>query len=228
VRWLLAALAALVVAVPAAAHAQAREGYDLYGKSCAKCHSVAGKAPSLQGVGARSADFYLRTGYMPLVSPDDQPWRTRVRFTESQIRALVAWVASLGGPPIPRPHPERGSVAEGRALFAENCAGCHQALAVGGMMPGARVPSLARSTPVQIAEAVRIGPYVMPRFSRKRLSDAELDSVIRYVISAQSPHDPGGWPLGHLGPIPEGVVAWLIGGAALVGVSLLIGRRRRS
>jgi ubiquinol-cytochrome c reductase cytochrome c subunit len=222
------AAVAVVLTMPAGTGAQVREGYDLYGKRCAKCHSVAGRAPSLAGVGARSADFYLRTGYMPLVSPDDQPWRSSVRFSESQIRALVAYVASLGGPPVPRPHPERGDVAEGRALFADDCAGCHQSVAVGGMMPGARVPSLSRATATQIAEAVRIGPYVMPRFSRKRLSDGELDSVIRYVQSTQSPHDPGGWAIGHLGPIPEGLVAWLIGGTALVVVTLLIGRRRRA
>jgi ubiquinol-cytochrome c reductase cytochrome c subunit len=225
-RWAVAVLAALVLVGPAAA--QVKQGYDLYGAHCAKCHSVAGKAPSLRGAGARAADFYLRTGYMPLLSPHDQPWRSRVLFTDGEIRALVAYVASLGGPPIPHPHPERGNVAQGRALFADDCAGCHQSLAVGGMMPGARVPTLARATPTEIAEAVRIGPYVMPRFSRKRLSDAELDSVIRYVQSAQSPHDPGGWAIGHLGPIPEGIVAWLIGGSSLVAVSMLIGRRRRS
>jgi ubiquinol-cytochrome c reductase cytochrome c subunit len=225
-RWAVAVLAALVLVGPAAA--QVKQGYDLYGGHCAKCHSVAGKAPSLRGAGARAADFYLRTGYMPLLSPHDQPWRSRVLFTDGEIRALVAYVASLGGPPIPHPHPERGNVAQGRALFADDCAGCHQSLAVGGMMPGARVPTLARATPTEIAEAVRIGPYVMPRFSRKRLSDAELDSVIRYVQSAQSPHDPGGWAIGHLGPIPEGIVAWLIGGSSLVAVSMLIGRRRRS
>ena len=111
---------------------------------------------------------------------------------------------------------------------SEAGAGCHQSLAVGGMMPGARVPSLARATSTQLAEAVRIGPFVMPRFSRQRLSDAQLDSVIRYVQFTQSPHDPGGWPIGHLGPIPEGMVAWLIGGSALVVVTLLIGRRRRA
>jgi ubiquinol-cytochrome c reductase cytochrome c subunit len=96
------------------------------------------------------------------------------------------------------------------------------------MMPDARVPTLARATPTEIAEAVRIGPYVMPRFSRQRLSDAQLDSVIRYVQWAQSPEDPGGWAIGHLGPIPEGLVAWLIGGSVLVVVTLLIGRRRRT
>jgi ubiquinol-cytochrome c reductase cytochrome c subunit len=225
-RWMTAALAALVLAMPAAA--QVQEGYALYGAYCAKCHSVRGRAPSLQGVGARAADFYLRTGYMPLVSPHDQPWRSRVRFSEREIRALVAWVASLGGPPIPHPHPERGNLAQGQELFADNCAGCHQAVAVGGMMPDARVPTLARATPTEIAEAVRIGPYVMPRFSRQRLSDAQLDSVIRYVQWAQSPEDPGGWAIGHLGPIPEGLVAWLIGGSVLVVVTLLIGRRRRT
>jgi ubiquinol-cytochrome c reductase cytochrome c subunit len=227
VRWAVVVVAALVLVVPAAAQ-DGKRGQALYGQYCAKCHSVKGRAPSLQGVGARSADFYLRIGYMPLLAPDDQPWRSPVRFTEPELRALIAYVASFGGPPIPRPHPERGDLAEGRALFAENCAACHQSVAVGGMLTDARIPTLARATPTQIAEAVRIGPYVMPRFSRERFSDAELDSVIRYVRWTQSPEDPGGWPIGHLGPIPEGMVAWLIAGSVLVLVTLLIGRRRRA
>jgi quinol---cytochrome-c reductase cytochrome c subunit len=226
VRWAVALAAALVLAVPAAAQ-DVEQGKALYGQYCAKCHSVRGRAPSLQGVGARSADLYLSTGYMPLLSSGDQPWRSPVRFSDRELRALVAYVASFGGPPIPRPHPERGDLAEGRTLFADNCAGCHQSVAVGGMLTDARIPTLAHATATQIAEAVRIGPYVMPRFSKQRLSDAQLDSVIRYVRYTQSPHDPGGWAIGHLGPIPEGMVAWLLAGSALVGVTLLIGRRRR-
>jgi len=182
-----------------------------------------------KSVGARSAEFYLRTGYMPLQSPDDQPRRTRVLFTEQQIRALVAYVASLGGgPPIPRPHPERGSLSEGMHLFTTNCAGCHQVVAEGGYVTGARVPPLEDATPTQIAQAVRIGPYLMPRFSEQDLSDRELDSIVRYVEYAKHPEDPGGWALGHLGPFPEGLVTWLVAGSALVAVCLLLGRRGTS
>jgi ubiquinol-cytochrome c reductase cytochrome c subunit len=224
----------------------AAEGYALYGANCATCHGSRGGGmnaspaargsggipslgPRLRGVGARGADFYLRTGYMPLSSPDDQPRRSQVFFSERQLRALIAYVASLGpGPPVPKPHPERGNVSEGQQLFAESCAGCHQILAAGGIVTGGRVPSLGAATPVQIAEAVRIGPYLMPRFSRRQISDHQLDSLIRYVELTRSLKDAGGWGIGHLGPIPEGLVAWLIAGSALVVVSLLIGKRART
>ena len=81
---------------------------------------------------------------------------------------------------------------------------------------------------MQIAEAVRIGPYVMPTFSRGQLSDRQLDSLIAYVQEARRPQDRGGWALGHIGPVPEGLVTWLIAVAALVAVCVLIGKRVES
>jgi ubiquinol-cytochrome c reductase cytochrome c subunit len=41
------------------------------------------------------------------------------------------------------------------------------------------------------------------------------------------PRDPGGLAIGRIGPVPEGLVAWFVGGAALVGCCLAIGRRAR-
>ena len=65
----------------------------------------------------------------------------------------------------------------------------------------------------------------MPRFSRSLLSDRELNSVIAYVQYTDSPDDRGGWSLGRLGPVPEGLVAWFVAGVVLVGVTLTVGRR---
>ncbi len=223
----------LTLAAVLAAPAAAERGESLYGRYCARCHGGSGsgladRGPSLQGVGARAADFYLRTGYMPLQQPGDQPRRHRSILSSAQIDALVRYVASLGGGPrVPRPHPERANVSEGMRLFTDHCAGCHQIAAVGGIVIGGRVPSLAQSSPVEVAEAVRIGPYLMPRFSRKQISDRELDSIVRYVQQTQSPKDAGGWAIGHLGPISEGLVAWLVAGTALLLISALIGRRAR-
>jgi ubiquinol-cytochrome c reductase cytochrome c subunit len=210
-----------------------RGGAALYAANCARCHGGEGEgvpqmAPLLRGVGASAADFYLRTGYMPLGSPDDQPYRTRVLFNEEQIKDLVRYVTSFGnGPPIPQPHPERGDVSRGMQLFTEHCAGCHQIIARGGVAPGARIPPLTHATAVEIAEAVRAGPYVMPRFSKRTLPDAQLDSIIRYVEYARHPSQEGGWGIGFVGPVPEGLVAWLIAAAALVAVCTVIGRRAR-
>jgi ubiquinol-cytochrome c reductase cytochrome c subunit len=227
-------------------------GYHLYGQYCLGCHgpNAAGRfkepssatgagpgraqeqqggiGPSLHGVGALAADFYLRTGYMPLRHLGLQPRRRQVLLSERQIRALVAYVASFGGPPIPKPKPSTGNLAQGLALFTEHCAGCHQVVAQGGFVTGALPPPLVEATPVQVAQAVRLGPYVMPRFSQRSISDRQLDSIIRYVEFTQRPARPGGWGLGFLGPVPEGLVTWFLAIPALLVLCLLLGRRLRS
>lgn len=206
----------------------AASGKHLYGQYCAHCHDTQ-SAPDLHGVGALAADFYLRTGYMPLPHLGVQPRRARVTLSDEQIRALVAYAASLGnGPAIPTPHPERGSLSAGQHLFTDHCSGCHQVVAEGGYVTGAVPPQLGDDTPTQIAEAVRIGPYVMPSFTRKAISDAQLDSIIRYVEYARHPDDRGGWSIGHVGPVPEGLVTWFIAAAALVAVCMSVGRRLRA
>ena len=225
---LLIAVAVLLM-LPAGAAANDRRGAALYAANCAKCHGLNGQGihehgPPLRNAGARAADFYLRTGYMPLANPHDQPTRTRVIFTERELRALVGYVASLGhGPPIPTPR--RGSISAGQRLFTEHCAGCHQALAQGGYVTGARVPPLTDATDRQIAEAVRIGPYLMTKFSRRDISDRELDSLVRYVLSTRHPDDRGGWGIAHIGPIPEGALTWLVVLTVMVGMCVLLGRR---
>ena len=224
-------LAALALLAPGAAAAQSGSG--LYAENCLRCHGPGGsgtpRGPRLRGVGAISADLYLRTGYMPLRSPGDQPTRRRSPFNPQQIDALVAYVASLGkGDPVPRPHPERGSLPVGLRLFTEHCAGCHQVLGEGGYVTGARVPPLEHATATQIAEAVRVGPYLMPRFPKTQITDRELDSLIAYVEWAKHPDDRGGWAIGHIGPVPEGLVAWLLAGTALVAVCVVIGKRNEA
>jgi ubiquinol-cytochrome c reductase cytochrome c subunit len=192
----------------------ASQGAGLFAANCARCHGTDGRGittsddpslrgPSLRGVGAMAADFYLSTGYMPLGDATDQPVRSRQRLSEAQVRAVIGYVASLGGgPAVPTPDPGSGDVAEGRELFTLHCSGCHQVAAEGGVMPGAKAPPLKRATARQIAEAVRIGPYVMPKFSERDISDAELDSIIAYVQYSKDPRDEGGWGISHLGPFP--------------------------
>ena len=65
---------------------------------------------------------------------------------------------------------------------------------------------------------MRIGPYLMPRFSKKAISDADLNKIIAYVQESKHPNDQGGLGIGHIGPVPEGIVAWLVAAVVLVGV----------
>jgi ubiquinol-cytochrome c reductase cytochrome c subunit len=225
-------LAAVILAVLALAPvAAAANGKALFGRYCASCHGPDGagvpdKGPSLVGVGEQAADFYLRTGYMPLKKDGLQPRRSRLLLGAAEIDALIRYVASLGtGPAVPHPHPERGDIAEGMHLFRSSCAGCHQIVASGGYVTGAVPPGLGEPTATQIAEAVRLGPYVMPAFSKQAISDAELNSIVRYVLSTRHPDNRGGWALGNIGPIPEGLVSWFIAGTVLIGLCLVIGKR---
>jgi ubiquinol-cytochrome c reductase cytochrome c subunit len=248
-------LATTLVLLAAAASATAAQpdavtrGAHLYGQYCLACHAISphgetgptssigagplraqevqqAVAPSLRGVGALAADFYLRTGYMPLAKIGDQPHRARVLLGEGAIRDLVAYVAALGsGPAIPAPHPARGSLSTGMQLFTDHCAGCHQIAGVGGYVTGAVAPPLSDASAVQIAEAVRIGPYVMPRFSERAISNRQLDSIVAYVEYTRHPDDRGGWAIGRLGPIPEGLVTWFIAAVALIAICVVIGKR---
>lgn len=238
--------AATVLAAVAAL--SSAHGKQLYGQYCISCHGANGQGvphgrtigggpqraqqqqtgigPSLRGVGALAADFYLRTGYMPLHRVGDQPRRARVLFDDAEIKALVAYVASLGeGPAVPKPHPDRGSLSEGLHLFTNRCAGCHQVVAQGGVVSGALPPPLVDATDVQIAEAVRIGPYVMPKFSTKAITNRQLDSIVRYVDWVKHPDNRGGWAIGDVGPVPEGLVTWFLAAAILVAICVIVGKR---
>jgi ubiquinol-cytochrome c reductase cytochrome c subunit len=165
---------------------------------------------------------------MPLRRWNLQPRRSRLLLGPQEIDDLIAYVASLGtGPPVPTPHPERGDLSIGQHLFAEHCAGCHQIVAEGGYVTDVVPPPLEDDSPVQIAEAVRIGPYVMPHFSQKSITNAQLDSIIRYVQYAKNPDDRGGWALGHIGPVPEGIVTWFLAATTLLAVCLVLGKRLR-
>lgn len=218
-------------------------GAELYEGNCASCHGIAGSGissprpaagnivgagPSLRGVGAEAPDFYLRTGYMPLSSIHSQAENERVLFTDKEIRSIVAYIASLApGPAIPHPDPAAGNLAEGMQLFTLHCSGCHQEDARGGFVTGAVVPPLQQVTPTQIAEAVRIGPYLMPRFPTNQITDAQLNSIIKYVLYMRHPPNHGGWGIGNLGPIPEGLVTWWIAVPLVIVGCMLVGRRFR-
>ena len=231
---LLAASPAQAATPRAGVVANVAQGKSLYAANCSRCHGTHGQGlrdqgPSLHDAGALGADFYIRTGYMPLDSPHVQPWRTRVLFSEQEIRSLVGYVATLGhGPAIPTPHWQNASLPAGKKLFTDHCAGCHQIVIAGGVLPGARIPALNAASPRQIAEAVRVGPYLMPKFSEKAITPAQLNDLVAYVQYAKHPDDRGGLAIGHLGPWPEGMVTWLLATSVLVAMCLLIGRRLKT
>jgi len=207
------------------------QGQTLYQNGCASCHGprlrgIPNTAPSLIGVGAGPVDFYLSTGRMPLQSPRVEPTRGKPLYNPSQIHALIAYiVAKGGGPPSPAADPAEGSLSDGFAQFTLHCAGCHQIVGRGGLTIGAAVPELQRASALQIAQAIRMGPYVMPHFDANQIDQHQLNSIARYVLWTRKPDNSGGWGIYNIGPIPEGMVAWFIALLALLIVARLIGER---
>jgi quinol---cytochrome-c reductase cytochrome c subunit len=216
-------------APPSLAADQVSDGRSLYLASCATCHGTTGsgtaKGQSLIGVGAAAADFELRTGRMPFSGPAGaQAVRKPPAFNDTQIRDLVAFVASLGpGPAIPTPTVDQSLISQGQQLFIGNCAPCHGAGGKGGAVGGGWLaPPLDQATATQVAEALLIGPGQMPVFSD--LSGTQSNAIVTYVEYLRTAPNPGGFSIGGVGPVPEGFVSWLLGLGALMVIVLLIGR----
>jgi ubiquinol-cytochrome c reductase cytochrome c subunit len=196
----------------------------VYLRDCAVCHASDGsgssRGPTLKGQGAAGVDFVLTTGRMPIATPQTPMRRSSPSYPPDVIRALDEYVATLqpGGPAIPNVDVNAASVSAGGSIYREQCAACHQAAAEGGVLLGQNSPSLMSSTPVQIAEAIRNGPGTMPVFGSDAVPNRDVAALAKYVVALQHVGDPGGTPLGHLGPLPEGAIALLGIGAIVLGL----------
>jgi ubiquinol-cytochrome c reductase cytochrome c subunit len=218
----------LWLALCAAARAGgAGAGKELYQTYCASCHgaNVAGtaNAPSLVGRSAADIHFMLDTGRMPASLPYVNEIHRRPRFTSEQMASIVAYVERFSlHPDTALPVIMRGNVQRGRALFEEHCAVCHGAAGDGASVGADNVaPALHEATMLQVGEAIRAGPGVMPRFGPDVVSNQDLDDIAHYVNwlqtrAAGSPQNRGGFTLAHVGPTAEGFVAWFFGIGILV------------
>ncbi len=214
------------------------QGRTLYQTSCVSCHGDEGqgldapdgalRGPSLETTGEAGAFFQLSTGRMPLADPSRPPEAKEPAFSPSQIDALVAYVGSLGdGPALPDVDLASGDLSEGGELYRQSCQACHSATGAGGALSyGRAAPSLSTVTPLQIGAAMRAGPGQMPRFGTDIIDDQDLDSIARYVTYLEDPNDAGGLDLGRLGPIPEGMMAWVGGLGTLLFAAYFMGFRR--
>ncbi|WP_427893451.1 cytochrome c [Kribbella sp. GL6] len=222
---------------------QIEQGRKLFAVGCSSCHGLHAEgstngtgtftAPSLIGVGAAAVDFQVSTGRMPAQQPGAQiPKKTPV-YTQDEIAALAAYVASLApGPAIP---PESAydvskatdeQITRGGELFRTNCTACHNFAGSGGALPnGKYAPSLMATSPRNIYQAMLTGPQQMPVFSDQVMRPEDKRDIIAYVVALQQAKNPGGMGLGRLGPVSEGLWGWVIGIGLLVVVAVWIGAR---
>ncbi|HEY7134808.1 MAG TPA: c-type cytochrome [Acidimicrobiia bacterium] len=200
---------------------------------CAICHGSDARGtnngPDLRGLGRASIDYELSTGRMPLSSPTAKTERRPPKYPPALQEALVTYVYDLaggGGVDIPELQLEHADLAAGGELFRLNCAACHAWSSRGGALLEREAPSTHPATPLQIAEAIRVGPGTMPAFGTAAITDKQLNDIVAYVRYLRHPRDRGGNPLWYLGPLVEGGVAWIIGLGLLLVVIRLIGTPR--
>jgi quinol---cytochrome-c reductase cytochrome c subunit len=198
-------------------------GRDLYTRSCITCHGsnlqgVEGRGPSLIGVGEASVYFQVHTGRMPLVRQEAQAAERPPLFSDEEIDQLMAYVqANGGGPTLPSGDLRAGDLAAGGELFRLNCAQCHNFTGMGGALSsGKRAPDLLDANDMTIYAAMLSGPENMPVFGDNQLSPEEKRSIINYVQTIKTTADPGGAPVGRVGPVAEGLVIWVVGISALL------------
>ncbi|KQX13133.1 cystathionine beta-lyase [Streptomyces sp. Root431] len=209
------------------------EGKKLYSVGCASCHGTGGQGtsdgPSLVGVGSAAVDFQVGTGRMPAQQPGAQVPKKPVIYSQAQIDQLAAYVASLGAGPITptegQYNPAGADVAKGGELFRSNCAQCHNFTGEGGALSnGKYAPNLEGVSPKHLYEAMLTGPQNMPSFPDTTMPEKEKKDIIAYVqaVNSDKADNPGGFKLGGLGPVSEGLFAWVFGLGALIAVAVWV------
>jgi len=221
------------------------EGRELFLVGCAFCHGQNGEGvvtedgesqlgPPLVGVGAAAVDFQVGTGRMPLTQPGAQAQRKTPLYTEEETAALAAYVASLGpGPSIPdasdystegmSDEEREAAIVRGGQIFLTNCTACHNFAGHGGAMPqGGYAPKIRGVEPHYVYEAMLTGPQNMPVFSNGNLNPEAKRDVIAYLESLDETPEYGGFGMGGLGPVSEGMFAWVLGIGSCVGAAIWI------
>jgi ubiquinol-cytochrome c reductase cytochrome c subunit len=209
---------------------QVDDGEHLFQANCASCHGMnavgTDAAPSLIGVGAAAVDFQVGTGRMPMAMDGPQAEAKTPQFTDEQTAELAAYVASLApGPGIPDASLLKGdqNAAAGAELFRINCAMCHNVAGAGGALTeGKFAPSLKETSPVHIYEAMLTGPQNMPVFNDRNITPEQKSEIVSYLTYIQKNPSPGGFALGDLGPVAEGLFLWIFGLGSIVGLAVWI------
>jgi quinol---cytochrome-c reductase cytochrome c subunit len=221
---------------PGASAQQIALGKQIFDVTCASCHGLGAqgtpRGPSLIGVGAAAVYFQVSTGRMPAKDAGAQVPQKPRTLNEPATLAVAQYIQSLGGgPQIPsaaQVDPAGADVGLGQQLFDTNCAACHNFAGAGGALTyGKYAPALTKSTPKQIYTAMLTGPQSMPVFSDSTLTPDQKRAIIRYITQTRAEPNPGGFSLGRVGPVTEGIVGWLAGIGFLIFAAMWITSKQR-
>ena len=176
-------------------------GAALYAANCSGCHGDHGQGligPSQQADAFPGlvAGMVVRGGIQMPAFP---------QFTPAQVAAVSTFVATQ----IAAPAARTATVADGGVLFRLYCSGCHGSTGRGGAVSqGRNPPSLADYPAAEALAAMIFGRGNMPVFADTVLDVRQQAAIALYVQELQKPASPGGWGLGYLGPVTEGLAGF--------------------
>jgi len=198
------------------------DGAALFAQHCAVCHGDRGQGVSaivtIAGPNIQAEHNQGQVLAAVEVGPSHMPSFSRILSVE-EMRAVSDFVVQkIAVIPL-----TGGNVSHGGILYRSYCAACHRTAVRGGALAfsGSNAPDLSEKTPAIIAGAIRSGPGPMPSFSPSVLDDKEIASIVDYVQTVQHPPNPGGLPMHWIGPVAEGLAAW-VAVLALVAVTTWI------
>jgi ubiquinol-cytochrome c reductase cytochrome c subunit len=165
---------------------------------------------------------------MPATRQEAQIEEKPPQLSDEQARKIGQYIQELGGgPQLPEGNDlaatGEDAIAQGGELFRINCASCHGNAARGGALSSGKfAPSISGISQRQIYAAMLTGPQNMPVFGDNQLTPDQKREIIAYLENLKHDKDPGGWNIGRVGPVSEGLAIFLVGMVALVFTALWI------
>ena len=69
------------------------------------------------------------------------------------------------------------------------------------------------------------GPQSMPVFNDTNITPENKRDIIAFLHNVDKNENPGGLNLGNLGPVSEGLLAWIFGIGVLIALSVWLGKK---
>ena len=207
-RFIVAFVLLLLVAVQQAVWADLPDGARLFAQNCAVCHGETGSGGIGVPLSLPSFQATVSNQYLAATIRHGRPGRVMPAFTQlsdAEVAALVDYIRSWykGVPPVFSGAPVRGDPVHGKQLFAAHCAMCHGADGQGGkgtgvtfsrprglpiMPPALNNAGFLASAPDAMFRSVLINGRAgtpMISFLKAGLSETDIDDLVSYVRSFQ-------------------------------------------
>ena len=96
------------------------------------------------------------------------------------------------------------------------------AAAGGALTEGKYAPDIMDTSALHMYAAMVTGPQNMPVFSDMNLTEDDKRDIISALLYQQNEPAPGGFTIGSLGPVSEGLFVWVFGIGALIAITVWI------